>query len=319
MFSINNLLSIWTKCKKGKSNKKDILEFEYYLEDNIWGLYQELSSFSYKHSDYQNFCISDTKKRSINNAKMKDKIVHMILFRHLNDSLEKKFIHHLYSSRKNKGVHKMLVYINKCSQNVFYDRSCFILHLDVKKYFESVDHFILKKLLFPYLQTKELIYFADQIIDSFQYVEHKGIPLGNITSQLFANLYLSDLDWFIVKNLGCSMYARYNDDMFVVSGDREFLVGVSVSIQNWIYKNRLLLIPKEKTHLYKFITGVPVLGYKISPDKIWIKNVTKQNIFTKISDNNHHSYFGMLDWCKNSDLKDKSRSIFETQIDFDML
>ena len=291
--------------------------YAYYLEDNIWTLHHDLISGNYTHSDYKYFCISDTKKRSIHNALMRDKVVHRVLFNSVHHAIEENFIFHSYSSIKNKGSHKMLNYINKCAKNIFYNKQCFILHLDVRKYFESIDHTILKEILNPYLKNKELIFLTNQIIDSFCYSKNKGIPLGNITSQLFANLYLSDLDWFSIRNLGCEMYARYNDDIFIVHSDKLYLENVSTEIADWVKQNRLLEIPNEKINLHKYLQKISVLGYIVSPDEVLIKNFTKQRIFENISDKNSASYFGLLSHCKDTVLNQKVRSVYESDgLDF---
>jgi hypothetical protein len=191
-------------------------------------------------------------------------------------------------------------------------KRCFILHMDIKKYFESIDHNILINIISENKDLRGDIFgLTKDIIKSFEVLSGKGIPLGNVTSQIFANIYLSEFDKILIRQKKCHFYTRYNDDIFIVHNDIDFLKEASLFSMSWLRKERNLSLPNEKIKIRKISNGCNVLGVVIYKNKLKLKNSTKQRIFERISMKNKNSYFGMLKHPDFFDLKQKLRSILD--------
>lgn len=307
LFKLDNVFGAWSKFRRGKTGKMDVMDFEMHLEDNLFGLYTDLKNLSYKHSSYKHFQIFDNKKRDIYKAEVSDRVVHQIIYDYLLSLFEPEFISDSYASRINKGQYKAIntfKYFIKLAEN--YHKPCFVLKCDVRKYFDSIDHGVLLDLIKEKVFCKNILAVIREIIRSFCFLEPgKGVPLGNITSQIFANIYLNALDQYIKKELRCRFYVRYNDDFVIVSDSKEWLKEIRIKIIYFI-KNKLLLdIPMEKTSLRKIDWGVDFLGFTVLSKAILLRNKTKNKMFDNINSNNIHSYFGILNRCNSYNLKRK--------------
>ena len=289
------------------------MNFELHLEDNIFELYEDLHKNNYKHSAYTYFQIFDNKKRNIYKAEIRDRIVHQIVYDYLLSMFGPDFISDSYASRVNRGQYKAvetLRYFIKLVRGIKYGR-CFMLKCDVRKYFDSIDQDVLLKLISEKIVCNKTFQIIKDIVFSFDsvYGTGKSIPLGNITSQIFANIYLNVLDKYVKKELKCRFYVRYNDDFVVVLDDDKKLGQIRDKIMNFI-KNRLLLdVPIEKTSIRKVDWGIDFLGFIVLPNAILLRNKTKNKIYSKICDKNIHSYFGILKHCNSYGLKRKILSM----------
>lgn len=309
LFSLNNIFMAWKKFRRGKTKKVDIMNFEMHLEDNIFSLHKNLKKYRYKHSSYKYFQVFDNKKRDIYKAEVKDRLVHQIIFDYLLIIFEHEFISDSYASRKYKGQHKAVkalrYFIKLISGN---HRSCFILKCDVKKYFDSVDQNVLLSFLKEKIKSRKILNIMEEIIESYSFSdfgENKGIPLGNITSQIFANIYLSVLDKYVKNVLRCRFYIRYNDDFVIISNSKEKLEIIRNKIICFVNKFLLLSIPLEKTSIRKTSWGVDFLGFTILPRAVLLRNKTKNKIYSNIKPQNAYSYFGLLKYCNSFNLKRK--------------
>ena len=223
LISVENLFQAWSAFRKGKAKRIDVQEFERNLEDNLFTLYQKLKNKTYRHGSYKSFYIHDPKQRHIHKANVTDRVVHHLLYTFLYKLFDDTFIYDSYSCRLKKGTHRGLerleVYTRKVSQN--YSVDCWALKGDIKKFFASVDHRVLLLLLEGKIQDEDIIWLLRQGIDSFhsERGESKGIPLGNLTSQIFANVYMNELDQFIKHELKVKYYLRYADDFLLLSTD----------------------------------------------------------------------------------------------------
>ncbi len=307
LFSINNIFEAWKKFKLGKSRKKDVIYFEYNLEDNIFSLHDDIIKYRYKHGEYKHFQIYDNKKRDIYKAQVRDRIVHQIIYDYLIDLYEPIFIKDSYSSRKHKGHHraiKTLKYFIKLSDH---NRNRFILKCDIKKYFDNINHLILLEIIKEKVICPKILVIIEDIIFSFAMYSEKdrGIPLGNITSQIFANIYLHNLDLYIKKELGYRFYIRYNDDFIIISNNLKKIKESKVKIINFVETKLHLNIPDDKTSIRKFTWGIDFLGYIVLPNAVLLRDKTKNKMFSKLNQNNIDSYFGMLKHCNSHNLKQK--------------
>lgn len=311
LFSLSNIFEAWNRFRRGKSGKAGVMDFELHLEDNLFSLYEDLRDSNYKHSAYKHFQIFDNKKRDIYKAEVRDRVVHQIVYDYLLSLYNPEFISDSYASRVGKGQYKAVEtfrYFIKLANSA--SGPCFILKCDVRKYFDSVDQNILLDLIKEKIKCDKILAIIGQIIHSHVFSGHgKGIPLGNITSQIFANIYLNVLDHYVKKELKCRFYVRYNDDFVIISESDKDLEKIRSKIISFVGDRLLLQIPLEKTSLRKITWGVDFLGFTILPRAVLLRNKTKNKMSVNLSAKNIHSYFGILDHCNSHNLKQKILSV----------
>ena len=283
------------------------MNFELHLEDNLFCLYEDLCNCVYEHSSYKYFQIFDNKKRDIYKAEVRDRVVHQIIYDYLLSLFEPEFISDSYASRIEKGQYKAINafrYFIELAHNNY--KPCFVLKCDVRKYFDSIDQTVLLGSIKEKVFCEKTVEIIKKIMSSYAFlVSGKGVPLGNITSQIFANIYLGILDKYVKKELRCRFYVRYNDDFVIVSESREELEKVRNKIILFVKEKLLLDIPLEKTSIKKIAWGIDFLGFTILPKAILLRNKTKNKMYTNISPKNAYSYFGILEHCNSYNLKRK--------------
>jgi len=286
--STENLFLAWDKFKNGKRNKKDVQLFEWNLEENIFRLSRDLKDKMYKHGAYHSFNISDPKPRNIHKAQVRDRILHHDVFRILNPIFEPGFISASFSCREGYGTHKGVQYLQdtlrKATQNGRV--SCFALKCDIKKFFDTIDHDTLLGILKRKIKDDDTIWLLKQIISSFSsnhslFGIEKGVPIGNLTSQLFANIYMNEFDQFIKTKLKVRYYLRYTDDFLILSESRGYLVNILPKIINFLEENLLLRIHEEKTKIRKTSQGIDFLGYVVFQKHRLVRTKTKRRIMRK--------------------------------------
>lgn len=286
LISIENLFQAWEEFKKGKRGKKDVQILERHLEDNIFDLHRKLKNKTYKHSTYKDFYVNDPKRRHIHKSDACDRVLHRLLYRHLYELFDKKFIYDSYSCRKNKGTHKAVKRLEKLTRIVSrnYKKECWALKLDIKKFFDSIDHNFLKDLVHKSIKDKNINQLIDEVVDSFhsEVGERKGIPLGNLTSQIFANIYLNELDQFIKHKLKIKYYLRYADDLVILDADRRHLNIYLDSIIDFVQDNLKLELHPKKIIIRKLTWGIDFCGYIVLPYYILPRTKTKRRIIKRI-------------------------------------
>lgn len=239
LISLTNLFQAWEEFKSGKRNKKDVQLFERHLEDNLFDLYFALKTKSYKHGNYSEFYVNDPKRRHIHKAEARDRIVHHLLYKYLYAIFDETFIHDSYSCRLNKGIHRAVKRLEKYTRIVSrnYTQDCWALKLDVKQFFSSADHDILTKFITKKVKDENILWLINEILTSFRTEKDKGtgIPLGNLTSQIFANIYLNELDQFIKHDLKIKYYVRYADDFIILNTEKLQLKPNLIAIGNFLH------------------------------------------------------------------------------------
>ncbi|MCX6809817.1 MAG: reverse transcriptase/maturase family protein [Candidatus Berkelbacteria bacterium] len=322
IISLENLLLAWREFRRGKRNKPDVQIFERNLEDNLFALHQELEEKTYRHGDYTSFYIRDPKLRLIHKATVRDRVLHHAVYRVLYPIFDKSFIYDSYSCRLKKGTHKAVDRLESFAKKVSKDYSdkCFILKCDVRKFFASVNHEVLYLLLGNKIQDKNVIWLLREIIGSFAtnsrvlrlcsgftresfWPAAKGLPIGNLTSQLFANIYLNQFDQFIKNHLRLKFYARYTDDFVIVSNDIEFLVDLIPKIAEFLSDNLKMELHPNKICIRKFRQGIDFLGYVILPHYRILRTKTKERMLKNLNKQNLASYLGLLSHCSAFKLK----------------
>ena len=279
MTSFSNLWRAFKKAAKGKRSKSSVAAFEYDLEENLFTLQEELKANTYQPSQYDNFYIHDPKKRLISAAPFRDRVVHHAVVNLLEPLYEPKFIYDTYANRVGKGSHRAL---DRCTQ--YLRRFKYVLPMDIRKYFPSVDHAILIEILgqtivderFLNLCAKiiasgqgiledeyEMVYFPDD--DLFAQNRPRGLPIGNMTSQFWANVYLNKFDHFIKRELKCRGYVRYVDDMLFFSDSKADLHTWREEVIAYLAQLRLT-VHENSTQPRPSQIGLPFLGFQVFPD-----------------------------------------------------
>jgi retron-type reverse transcriptase len=294
--SLKNLFLAWGEFKTDKKNKIDVQEFELNLEDNLFQLFYDLENGVYRHSNYTSFFVRDPKLRHIHKASVRDRVLHHALTRALEPVFEKTFIFDSYSSRKNKGTQRAVKRFKnfawKLSKNN--TKTVWILKGDIKKYFASIKHTRLLILIGKKIKEEKLLSLIREIIFSYQNKSDRGIPLGNLTSQLFSNIYLNELDQFIKRELGIKYYIRYADDFVVIDCDQMKLKIVLKQIDDFLKEKLELEIHPVKTFFRKWHQGLDFLGYIIFPYFLVLRTKTKRRMLRKIREKRLEYFTGKI-------------------------
>lgn len=286
LISVDDLFQAWEEFRIGKRKKNDVQMFEQHLEDNLFSLHFALQNKTYVHGGYEAFFINDPKRRHIHKASVGDRVVHHLLYKYLYAIFDRTFIHDSYSCRLDKGTHKgvsrLAHFVRIVSMN--YTKSCWVLQCDIKRFFATVDHGILLRIVKERIADRDIVWLLTQVVSSFDTEGEvgKGIPLGNLTSQIFANIYMNELDQFVKQRLKIYYYIRYADDFLVVANDREELEQYLVSFRKFLTEHLLLTLHPQKISYRKLVWGVDFLGYITLPHYCLPRTKTKRRMFQKL-------------------------------------
>lgn len=276
--SFTNLYAAFRKARRGKRDRPEVAAFEFELEDNLFQLQEELQAQRYCPGEYRNFYVQERKRRLISAAPFRDRVVHHALVRVLEPIWERRFIHDTYACRVGKGTHRA---VDRAQE--FARRYPYVLQCDVHQFFPAIDHAILRDTLARYVADDQTLWLIDQILGSGEGVlspmysmewfdgddllaalRPRGLPVGNLTSQFWANLYLDSLDQFVKRELKCKAYLRYCDDFLLFHQDKRQLHAWKDAIQAHLADLRLQLNWRRST-VYPVSTGIPFLGFRIFP------------------------------------------------------
>lgn len=286
--SFTNLFLAAQNAQKGKTRYPEVSQFNFRLEENLFQLKEELETKTYQPGTYRAFMISEPKERLISASPYRDRVVHHALCNIIAPLFEKTFIYDTYANRKGKGIHKALDRFQYYAKQYQY-----VLKCDIKKFFPSIDHEILKQELRWKIQCADTLWLMDSIINNSNeqephivyfpeddlftpYTRRRGLPIGNLTSQWWGNIYLNRFDHFIKAQLKAPAYIRYVDDFVLFSNDKTTLHTWKKEIIIYLQRLRLLLHP-HKSQIMVTKYGVPFLGFKVYPHyKVVLKNNTKR-------------------------------------------
>jgi len=321
IISLGNIFSAWQEFRQGKRNKLDVQQFEFDLEDNLFQLHQELKNKTYCHFHYTAFNICDPKPRRIHKACARDRVLHHAVFRILYPIFDKFFIYDSYSCRLEKGTHRAVARLEKFCRKLSRNnhRNIFVLKCDIRKFFDSVDQNILLELIGGKIQDEKAIRLINVIVKSFEKISSKGLPLGNVTSQLFANIYLNELDQLVKHKLRIKFYLRYCDDFVILGKDGRQLSRTADTIDDFLMRNLELRLHSDKIEIRKYHQGIDFLGYVVLPDYRVLRTKTKKRIVKKLAvrreelqcgliseesfNQSLQSYFGVLQHCAGYKIK----------------
>lgn len=315
IYDIDNLYLAYSKAKKGKGKTYGVIQFEKDLDNNILSLHKELSERSYITSQYTTFIIHDPKEREIYRLPFRDRVVHHAIMNILEDIWTPIFISHTYSCIKGKGIHGVVKHLKKDLKDA--DGTKYCLKMDIRKYYPSIDHSILKRIIRKKIKDIKVLALLDGIIDSAP-----GVPIGNYLSQFFANLYLSYFDHWIKEEKRMPYYYRYADDMVILSSSKKELHSILLEINSYL---------NEKLHLqlkgnYQFFPvdgrGIDFVGYVFFHTHTLMRKSIKKNFCRKVSALNKknitpHDYkmaiCSWLGWAKHCNSKHLIKKIIKNE------
>jgi len=314
-----DLFQAYFDARKNKRNTINAIAFEKNFESNLFQLYNEITAETYTPQQSICFIVNQPVKREIFAASFRDRVVHHYLINKLNPLFEKQFVYDSYACRVNKGTHlgvqRINRFIRKCSQN--YTRDCYILKLDIQGFFMHINKNLLQQKLDLFIDAKynvedksivkklcKTVIQNDPVAhcvikgskrnwhglpnDKSLFYSPKdcGLPIGNLTSQVFANFYMDEFDHFVKKDLGIKYYGRYVDDFILVHEDKEYLKCLIAQIRDFLKQKLHLTLHPKKIYLQSYKKGVKFLGTVIKPHRIYIGNRTKGNFYNTIEKHN---------------------------------
>ena len=318
---LTDLFQAYYQARKNKRNTINQLQFELQYEHHLLDLYDEILERNYQPKRGICFIVHKPVKREIFAADFRDRVIHHLIYKYISPIFERSFINDSYSCRKGKGTHyginRMDHFIRSCSHN--FTRDCYVMKLDIRGYFMSMD----RALLFEKVQSRlhrhrrsvdfdlpmvifliKKVIFNDSVQNCtikgkrsdwndlpaskslFHSPPGKGLPIGNLTSQLFGNVYLNELDHFVKRDLGIRYYGRYVDDFVLVHHDRYFLDRLVAIIAEYLQSQLQLTLHPDKKYLQHFSKGLPYLGAVIKPHRKYMARRTKGNLYLAIEKHN---------------------------------
>ena len=275
------LLEAHIKSRKGKGYRKEIILFNLKQEEYIMWLYEQLKNKTYKHGGYTEFYVTEPKLRKIEKSRYLDRIVHRwVVDNFLEPCYVPKFINTSYACLKNRGMHKAAIYVKntmrhcKVKWNEYY-----ILKMDVSKYFDNINKKILLKILEKNIKDQELMWLIKEIL--YANKREKGLEIGNYTSQMFANIYLNEVDQYIKHKLKVRYYCRYLDDSIVIVKTKKEAKEILEKIKKYLKENLELKL-NQKTQIFKNKQGVNFCGYKINEYRMKLRDKGKRKLKKKV-------------------------------------
>lgn len=313
--ALEDVFKAYYDCRKSKRRTINALSFELDFERELVRLWQEINSGTYKIGRSIAFIVQKPVQREVFAADFRDRVVHHLVISKINSLFEKEFIADSYSCRAGKGtlygVKSVQTQIEACSEG--YTRDCYVLKLDIRSFFMSIDKTILYRMLHQFLNEKYhqpdktiLLRLIKQIIFNcpednciikghradwnglpyykslFWSARRCGLPIGNLTSQIFANFYLDRLDKYITENLGFRYYGRYVDDFVLIHPDKKILLEARLKIDSFLRSQLKLNLHPLKFYLQHYSKGVKFIGAVIKPNRVYVGNRSKSNLYDKI-------------------------------------
>jgi len=284
--SFDNLFLAWKKARKHKTQKPYTIEFEKEILGNILTLQSELETGTYTPKPLINFTIRDPKTRKISKSDFRDRIIHHAVCNIIEPIFDKTFIHDTYANRLGKGSLKAVKRFEYFKNIVTKDdiRTCYCLKADIRHYFETVDHKILLNLLRRKIADEKVLSLVKQILNNhITDVRGKGMPLGNLTSQFFANVYLSELDHYVKETMQVKHYIRYVDDFVILSNSKTELREYQEKTNIFLITRLCLELHPEKTTICALKNGVGFLGLRIFENHRLLKKSNVRKFKNKLS------------------------------------
>ena len=305
--SLDNLYTAYCKARQGKRRRPDVAQFTLELEQNLFVLQHELVTGTYIPGAYRQFTVYERKPRLISVAPFRDRVVHHAAMHVLEPLLDKRFIPDTYACRKDKGVHKA---VDRYQQ--FAREYAYVMKLDIRRYFPSIDRTVLKQQLARRIKDKAVLELLYRIIDNGPDTRgpvllfpgddlvsaserRRGLPIGNLTSQFFANLYLDEFDHWLKETMQVKAYLRYVDDLYLLGNDKQRLWALRDAVSEKLQALRLVL-HTDKTQIYRTTEYVDVLGYNVSRYRRRLRNDNGFRFRRRLRHMSRLYQAGSMDW-----------------------
>ncbi len=297
IFSLANIHRQYLKCRRNKRNTINALRFEYDLEENLLRLHEELESQTYTPSRSVCFVLKQPKLREIFAADFRDQVVHHVLVDYLERIWEPLFIYNSYACRKGKGTHRAVKRLQSFMRRVSCNgtRRAYFMHLDIRGFFLHINKEILYQIVAERIRDEKLLWLARTVIfhdctknfvmkgkrnllakipshkTLFTTENKRGLPIGNLASQFFSNVYLNELDQFVKHHLKARYYIRYSDDLVLLHEDKEELLGWKEAIREFLQARLRLTLNERREALGPISNGVDFLGYVVRPEYLLVR------------------------------------------------
>ncbi|MEO0446771.1 MAG: RNA-directed DNA polymerase [Verrucomicrobiota bacterium] len=273
-----NLAKAFHKAAQGKRQQSAVMRFEAKLSANLSGLGTSLRDGRVSVGRFHQFTVRDPKVRVIHAASFPERVLHHAIMNVAGAFFERGADDHSYACREGKGNGGALKYALRATTGRRY-----FLQMDVRKYFDSVDQSVLKRLFRRSFKEEAFLHLLDRIVDSYATAPGRGLPIGSLTSQYFANFYLDGLDRFVRETLRGRRYVRFMDDLVLWDDDPRFLSTCQGEIEEWLRRERGLLL-KESTRLAASTQGVDFLGYRLKPGRVLLSRRSRQRFRRRLRD-----------------------------------
>ena len=268
--------------------------------ENIILLHDDLAHHTYSHGPYQSFRINDPKPRKIHKSSVRDRLLHHAVYRILYPFFDQTFSADSFSCRIDKATHKAIkrfrTFFLKVSKND--TRTCWVLKCDIRKFFEHIDHEILLSILARYIWDENIIKLLENIIHSFSAGPGRGLPLGNLTSQLFVNIYMNEFDQWMKHHIKADCYIRYADDFVILSHDKAWLEELLPRIDSYLLEKLKLEVHPNKISIKTIFSGIDFLGWVHFPKHRVLRKTTERRMIRKLrfatASETMTSYLGLL-------------------------
>lgn len=353
-FTYENLLRAYKDCRKNKSNSLECMKFDYNLEENLLSLEQELQSRTYRPGRAVAFVVTKPKLREVFAAQFRDRVIHHLLYNYLAPIYEPRFIYDSWACRPGKGTHRAMKRLQDFTWQASEGgrkRECYYLQMDIKSFFTSIDKQCLYEIFARNIKNEEILWLARTIIfhdpahdipprlnsppklfrqlpidkSLFTVERGRGLPIGNLTSQFFANVYLNELDCYVKHVLRAKWYVRYVDDWVIIAQSLAELRGYERAIVEFVESPLNLTIQSKKTILGRASDGVDFVGYIVRPHYILVRRrvVWQWRVADEASINHPHrqqilaSYAGHFQLANSFKLQrtcPKSTPVFNTTV-----
>ena len=275
------LMEAHIKSRKGKGLRKEIILFNLKQEEYILWLLEELRNKTYKHGGYTSFYVTEPKVRKIEKSRYLDRIVHRWLVDNfLAPAFVPQFIQNSYACLKQRGMHRAAIYVQDSMKHcIRIWNEYYILKMDIAKYFDNINKEILLNIIKKKIKDENILWLINEIL--YAQKREKGLEIGNYTSQMFANIYLNEIDQYIKHNLKIKYYCRYLDDSIVIVKTKKEAKNALEKIKIFLKENLGLELNK-KTQIFKNKQGVNFCGYKINEYRMKLRDKGKQKLKKKV-------------------------------------
>ena len=294
----DNLWLAYRKAAKGKRGTASAARFEYRMADHLVELQADLIAKIYRPGPYTHFNIHEPKHRKISAAPFRDRVVHHALCNIIEPLFEAQFIDDSYANRVGRGTHRAVDRLQ------YFSRRCrYVLRMDIVQHFPSLDHEIMRHAITKVIQDEDVLWLVDVILDSgagildaeydmayfpgddfWAFERSRGLPIGNLTSQFWSNVYMNALDWFVVKTLGCRAYLRFVDDFALFSNSKKQLWAWKKAVTGFLATQRLT-VHERSAQVQPVASGIPWLGFVVHPNHRLLKRRNAVNFSRRLRRN----------------------------------